>query len=82
MLTIEGIEKVRSEFAGELSRLRTELAATKPQCRTVLEAVDGWMDENAASFNQALPAAVAANFSAKQKLKLLRLVVDARLEAM
>ena len=82
MLTDEQIEKVRAEFAGELSKVRTSLSATKPQCIAVLAAVDSWVGANAASFNQALPQAVANNFSAKQKLKLLRMIINARLEAL
>ena len=82
MLTDEQIEKVRAEFASELSRVRTKLGATKPQCIAVLLAVDAWVGANAASFNQALPQAVANNFSARQKLKLLRMIINARLEAL
>lgn len=82
MLTAEQIEKTRADFASELSRLRREFGATKAQCTSVLVAINAWVDNNAASYNQALPVALQNHFDAKQKLQLLMLIIVARLEAM
>ena len=52
----------------------------KPALRAAVNAADAWVDDNAVSFNQALPTAVRTKLSARQKARLLMAVVDRRYE--
>lgn len=61
--------------------IRRELAIptlTKADYRAAVDAADAWVDANAASFNNALPAAFKNNASTAQKALLLMLVTARR----
>lgn len=47
---------------------------TKAQIRAAIDATDQWIEDNAAAFNLALPAAVRAALTAKQKAILYSIV--------
>jgi len=47
---------------------------TKAQIRAAVDATDQWIDDNATSFNNALPAAVRTALAAKQKAILYSIV--------
>jgi len=49
------------------SRLREVVVVSKPDLAAAVEATDAWIDDNAASYNQALPSAARANLTASQK---------------
>lgn len=51
---------------------------TKPQLRAAVDAADDWVDNNAAAFNSALPAAFRAAATAEQKAELLAFVIMRR----
>lgn len=51
-------------------------SVTKADMRAAINAADDWRDTNAASYNNALPAAFKNNASAKQKALLLMYVVS------
>lgn len=51
-------------------------AITKVQLRAAIDAADQWREDNAASFNNALPAAARNNLTAKQKALLLVMVIQ------
>lgn len=51
---------------------------TKPDLQAAVNAADDWADQNAASFNTALPVAFRTNATAAQKALLLAVVVLAR----
>jgi hypothetical protein len=67
-------------FMREASDERTPIALTKPQLRAAVDAADAWVDDNAASYNSALPAAARNNLTAKQKAQLLMHVMRRRYE--
>lgn len=50
---------------------------TKAQIRAAIDAADQWSDDNAASFNTALPAAYRTAATAKQKA-ILQAIVSLR----
>lgn len=55
-----------------------DLAVTKPQLRAALDATDQWIEDNAASYNAALPAAFRTSASLAQKTTLFCLVAMRR----
>ncbi len=69
-----------AEFMREVSRERERLALTKPQLRAAIDAADDWLDDNAASFNAALPVAARTALDARQKARLLRAILGKRFE--
>lgn len=55
-------------------------ALTKADIRAAVDAIDGWVDANQASFNSAIPQPARAQLTAKQKAELLLFVVRRRFE--
>ena len=55
-------------------------SVNKPDLRTAVNAIDQWVDDNAASFNLAIPQPARANLTAKQKAWLLTYVIRRRFE--
>ena len=53
---------------------------TKNDLRAAVNAIDDWVDTNAAAFNSALPLAARNNLTARQKAWLLFFVVRRRFE--
>lgn len=56
------------------------IAVTKTDLKAALDAIDNWVDANAASFNTAIPQPARANLTAAQKARLLMYVVRKRFE--
>lgn len=52
------------------SRLREAVALSKADLQAAVNATDMWIDDNAASYNQALPSAAQTNLTAAQKVLL------------
>lgn len=69
-----------AEFMAALSDRHEPLALTKPELRDALDAMDTWMDGNAAAFNAAIPQPARTALTAKQKAELFMLVVRGRFE--
>jgi hypothetical protein len=51
---------------------------TKQDLRAAVDAVDDWIEANAASYNQAIPQPARGQLTARQKSQLLMLVVTRR----
>ena len=60
------------------SLLHRTLGLTKVELRAAIDATDGWIDDNAGSFNAALPLPARSVLSAKQKTKLFMAVASRR----
>lgn len=69
-----------AEFMAELSASRESVAITKTDLRSAIDAIDAWVDANAASFNSAIPQPARGALTATQKAKLLLFVVRKRFE--
>ena len=70
-----------AEFMQKLSERRESLGAlTKAELRDALDAMDGWIDGNTASFNAALPQPGRGALTAKQKAELFMFVVRGRFD--
>lgn len=74
----------RAELTGDSARLasaeRIDLGLTKADLRAAINAVDDWIDTNAASFNAALPLPARTTLTAKQKARLFFLVARRRFD--
>jgi hypothetical protein len=55
-------------------------ALTKADLKAAVDAIDAWIDANAASFNQAIPQPARGALTAKQKAWLFFFVVRRRFE--
>lgn len=53
---------------------------SKAQLRTALNAADDWMESILAAFTSAMPTVARNNLTARQRSRLLTLVVSRRLE--
>lgn len=71
---------LRRDFASELSGSRTPCSTSKPDLQAAVDAVDGWLDANAASLNAAIPVAARTTLTVKQKAQLLVYVIRRRFE--
>ena len=71
---------LRRDFASELSGSRTPCSKSKPDLQAAVDAVDGWLDANAASLNAAIPVAARTTLTVKQKAQLLVYVIRRRFE--
>lgn len=73
-------QSLRDEAMRISSDLNVPLAVVKSALRAAVDATDDWIDDNAASFNSALPTAARNNLTAKQKTQLFMIVARKRLE--
>jgi hypothetical protein len=65
----------------DVSAAREPLGAlTKAELRAAVNAADAWADANAASFNAALPQPARSALTARQKARLLAVVLRRRYE--
>jgi hypothetical protein len=69
---------VRAEFSKAESDARNEMPFTKPDLKAAVDAVDAWIDANAAAFNAALPQPFRNVATARQKALLMQYVVAKR----
>lgn len=65
----------------DLSAAREQVPSlTKADLRAAVDAVDQWVDDNAASYNSAIPQPVRGALTARQKAELLLYVIRQRYE--
>lgn len=63
-----------------LSRESQTTNLTKQELRAAVDAIDTWVENNAASFNTAIPQPARGSLTARQKAQLLTYVVMRRFE--
>ena len=74
--------EVWAQFMSDLSNGRESIGdLTKQDLRAAFNAVDDWVDANAASLNSAIPQPARGVLTAPQKARLLMLVVQKRFGA-
>jgi len=73
-------KRIWARLMAAVSEAREPVALTKTELRAAVEAVDGWVDDNAAAYNVALPTAARTGLTANQKARLLLAVAAARFE--
>lgn len=69
-----------AKYMSDCSSSRTGIPVAKADLRAAVDAIDGWVDSNAASFNTAIPQPARGALSAKEKASLLVYVVRRRFE--
>lgn len=68
-----------SELMAELSRERESVSGvTKADLRAAVDALDDWLNTNAATINAAIPQPARANLTTSQKARLLARVIYKR----
>ncbi len=72
--------QLHARFQGEMSRVHDSLPLVKADLQAAIDAIDGWADANAAAFNLAIPLPAQTVLTARQKARLLALVVQRRYE--
>ena len=80
-LSSEGRAQVWRGMMRYLSKTREPIAIIKSDLQSAVIATDVWIDNNAASYNAALPAAAQAGLTATQKTLLFVAVALARSSA-
>ena len=68
---------IQSDWSSERAQLA---GVTKSDLRAAINAIDAWADANAVAFNSAIPLPARTALTAKQKARLLLLVVRRRYE--
>lgn len=71
----------RALVCGEINRsgpIIQGLTILKADLRAAVDAIDTWVDDNAAAFNTAIPQPARGALTAKQKAALLMFVVEKR----
>ena len=69
---------IRAQWGSELSGRREPFNVSKPDLLATINAVDDWVEANAAAFNLAIPQPARNNLTAAQKTELLYLVARKR----
>jgi len=77
-LTLEDRARVARGLMRYWSRFWTVIAISKAELLAAVGATDDWVEDNAASYNAALPQAARSNLSLGQKTLLLCVVAIAR----
>lgn len=68
----------RKETWAQIMRTVPTPTLTKAELRAAVDAIDAWINDNAAAFNAALPLPARTNLSAADKSRLLAIIALAR----
>jgi PHD/YefM family antitoxin component YafN of YafNO toxin-antitoxin module len=77
-LTPEQRQQVANKIMKTLSAEREPISILKSEVRTVVDAVDDWVEANRTSYNLAIPQPARAELTAEQKARFLAEVVMKR----
>lgn len=69
-----------AELMRDMSAVGESCSITKAQLRAAVDAADQWAEDNAASFNTAIPQPARGALTARQKARLLMRVIRRRYE--
>ncbi len=78
LLTNNDRQALWADFMQQLSERRESLGLSKTDLRAAVDATDQWIDDNAASYNGALPIEARTTLTAAQKVELFNLVAARR----
>jgi len=65
-------------YMQDISDARESCAITKAQLRAAVDALDAWLDTNAATINTAIPQPARGSLTTAQKARLLTYVIRQR----
>lgn len=80
LLSSKNRKSLNQAFADDASNEREKVVPGKQDIRAAVNAIDDWVETNMVSFNNALPGPARSDLTAKQKAKLLMLVINKRWE--
>lgn len=69
-----------AQMHADISAERESIAVTKDDLLAVFNALDDWFDANAATVNQAIPQPQRSALTARQKARILMLVLAKRFD--
>jgi hypothetical protein len=72
--------QIQQAFEDEASAVWETIDLSRQYLAAAVQAVDQWIDDNAAAFNAALPEPARTTLTAKQKVKLFFAVAERRWE--
>jgi hypothetical protein len=72
--------QIWARYMSDLSSEGDPLPLLKAELRAAVDAIDGWVDDNAAAFNAAIPLPARTALTARQKARLLAFVIRRRFE--
>ncbi len=78
VLTIEKRKEAWKQMHSEISADRESISVTKDDLLVVFNALDDWFDANASVINQAIPQPQRGQLTAKQKARILMLILAKR----
>lgn len=71
---------VWADTMSDFSRTRDELPLTKADLRAAIDAIDAWVNSNAASLNAAIPQPARSALNSTQKSRLMLAIIQKRYE--
>ena len=80
VLTETDRQEIWAEFQNKSSNIWELLGLSKADLRAAVDATDQWIEDNQASFNNALPTAAKTALTAKQKVRLFLAVAQKRFD--
>lgn len=69
-----------AQMHSDISRDREQISVTKDDLLAVFNALDDWFDANASTINQAIPQPQRGQLTARQKARIVALVLRARFD--
>ena len=70
--------EVWADIMREVSAERQPIGVTKPELRAAVNAIDAWLNDNAAALNSAIPQPARSALTTPQKARLLKAVITRR----
>jgi hypothetical protein len=71
---------VWAEAMQEISNAREPVSIVKADLRAAVDAIDGWISDNATSLNSAIPQPARSALTSAQKSRIFRMVAKRRYE--
>ena len=78
VLSDQNRASLQTAFASELSSLRESCTVSRADLRAAVNALDDFLNTNAAAINTAIPQPARSNLSTPQKARLLSYVIRYR----
>lgn len=80
LLTNTQRREIWMEYQEEISRLLETINISKSELKAAVDAIDQWIEDNSASFNQAIPLPARTELTARQKIRIFAAILKKRFE--
>ena len=78
ILTDPDRKELWAKFMSDISAEREPISVTKYDLREAVDAIDQWIEDNQASFNQSIPLPARTELTARQKVRIFMMIVQHR----